>query len=75
MFPNPVNELLNITLKNLQTSTVNLQLYDITGRMIKNIETTKNEFTVDVSELNNGVYFCLITADNFKSSHKIIIHK
>ena len=74
IYPNPANEVLHISFAP-QSSPVTIQLFDLTGRNIKSINTSANNFEIDVSDLNNGIYFCMITGKDFTASRKVIISK
>jgi DNA/RNA endonuclease YhcR with UshA esterase domain len=54
VYPNPANNVLNFEL-NISTATV--QLFDITGKTLKSINTNNNNFSVSLSDFNNGIYF------------------
>jgi len=53
-YPNPTSNRLRIIMpKNIQT--LNLQLHDLSGRLVKELNVTQTK-TIDVSSLSNGVY-------------------
>ncbi len=54
VYPNPANNVLNFEL-NISNATV--QLFDITGKALKTINTNKNMFSVSLNNFNNGIYF------------------
>lgn len=56
-FPNPVSDLLTISIPDFKSGNVQLRLTDITGRLIQNIPVVPNEQQVlDVRYLNKGIY-------------------
>ncbi|MCX6197976.1 MAG: T9SS type A sorting domain-containing protein [Bacteroidetes bacterium] len=57
LFPNPANNELNISVAATQRPISNIRIFDVTGRMTKEI-TKVNSFTqkIDVSEMNSGIY-------------------
>jgi len=62
LYPNPANNLIiiaNETLKYIQ----NLQIFDVTGQ-ICNSNIFDQENTIDISNLQNGIYFIKITFDD-----------
>ena len=73
IYPNPANDVLNISFSS--PSPVAIQLFDMTGRNIKSISTTIDHISMNVSDLNNGMYFCTITGKDFTSTRKILINK
>ncbi|NDI98384.1 S8 family serine peptidase [Flavobacterium sp. LaA7.5] len=74
VYPNPAQDVLNITLDNslsgIETHTV---LYDIQGRIVKDFGTSKTN--LDVSTVASGVYLLTVDANNgaYTESKKIII--
>jgi hypothetical protein len=57
IYPNPANDRLYI-----ETQTLTIEIYDVYGRRqnLKNSETQKLRNSIDISELNSGVYFVKI---------------
>jgi hypothetical protein len=77
IFPNPATDYARIELNVLQHSTVNVQLYDLSGRMISeanhNISVGQSTIEIPVSGLESGLYFVKMTHSNGASiSRKII---
>jgi len=69
IYPNPVQNMLNI-LTTVDLRSINIYNYE--GRLMRKIESTFG--TIDVSDLNKGVYFLkLLGADNKVYSEKLII--
>jgi hypothetical protein len=77
MYPNPVSKSLSINLDNKQYKEVNILIYDITGKMILNLNppVIKNIIDVDLSSLANGPYYVRIKADDAYKTNKITIFK
>lgn len=70
--PNPTKGMLNITSTN-NTIINNTTLTDIDGRVIKNIDWSNvTNPSIDVSELNTGVYFLKVTTDQGVGTTKVI---
>ena len=61
IYPNPVNENLNLELKTKVKGDVSIDIYDITGRNVltKNL-TSAQKFTINVTDLSRGAYFLVI---------------
>lgn len=59
IYPNPANDLLNINIDKQFTSNYQYTIFDIYGRIF--INTNENQSTIDISELNSGVYFIRIS--------------
>lgn len=77
VYPNPVSSLATILFNLEITDNVSISIVDVTGREIKNIPTKnllseKNKITIDLSELNNGIYFCKIKSNEKLQTIKLI---
>lgn len=79
VYPNPTNTSITISFNLLKKENISISITDILGRKVKNIS-TKNDQTgnttikLDVSELNQGVYF--VNINNGKSfAKKLFIEK
>lgn len=70
LYPNPVNEILNLDLSNIET-TENLTIYDVTGKNVLEIKDISNH-QIDVSSLEKGVYFIDIKTQNGSFKEKFV---
>lgn len=69
LYPNPVTDMLTVTYtKNI----TGVEVYDITGRLIKNITANTNELTVDMSEMPAAVYIVKVIAENATSEFRVV---
>ncbi len=81
IFPNPSNGEFNINYEIKQASLVQIDIYDLQGKLIKNIVSSQRQNTgkyvlpTNLSELPNGIYICKITIDGKVQSKKIVIEK
>jgi len=69
LYPNPVQNILNI---NLSGKTGELQVFDISGKCLLQEQITENENSVDVSCLENGIYFVRVMHDKQIFTGKIV---
>lgn len=70
MYPNPVSgNVLNITSAN--NAAMNVQIFDILGKQVINTQVTNN--TVNVSQLNAGVYIVKITEEGKTATRKLVV--
>jgi len=72
VFPNPTTGIVNIIAEN--TKIEKISVFDISGKVLEN----NNNFagtTLDLSWLNNGVYFIKIQTPLEQTTHKVIIQK
>ncbi len=72
IYPNPVQDQLFIRLEDIST-VVNIKIYDLQGRVIKNFETDQKETPLDVSNYHPGMYFIKLTnSSNQQKTMKFI---
>lgn len=74
IYPNPASTIATIEFILTESQDLSLSIIDVTSRLIKTISTKdissgKNKIAIDLSELNNGIYFCKI---NSKENIQII---
>ena len=69
LYPNPVNSM--VTLK-ANFSIDKIFIFDISGKKVLDFSTNTNQETIDVSELNSGIYFVKIFTENGVYLNKII---
>ena len=70
LYPNPVKY--NFTVKGLDSSSYKLQIMSIQGQIIKEIKDFRNEQTIAIDELVNGIYFVRIENDTKFKTIKIV---
>lgn len=80
IFPNPFNLSFNIKLNIIMTSEVKISLYDLSGKIIKQITNKKlsggeYKFYVDTPGLSSGVYFLKTVINNVSFSNRILLIK
>ena len=65
IYPNPASNSLNIEFENALEQAETFVLYDITGRKIKEYKLSERltEFSLDISTIQNGVYFYSLRSD------------
>jgi len=73
VFPNPVKrkDMLHITTSD--TGKKKLAFYDITGKVVKILETSRTAFAFSVSDLDSGVYILNVSTSNYESAKKVIV--
>jgi hypothetical protein len=73
VYPNPVNNgKLNFDLSENRFET--FSIYDITGKMVKGGQVQSTRQTIDVSEINKGIFFIRFTGETGSVTRKIIIN-
>jgi len=80
LFPNPTHHQLNITIDMDEVAEVNFTLYDMSGRIMRelkwqNVDGQLSE-SIDVSQLREGLYFVnLKTSNGLNETRKIMIKR
>ena len=70
LFPNPANEKLTIQLDNFEKTTI--RIYNTLGEVVLITKLNGKTSEIDISTLNNGVYFVYLDNDKGSSRQKII---
>ncbi len=74
VYPNPTTGMLNITLPSLSEKSV-LKLHDIQGREIINKETNLTNESLNIGNLQEGVYLLTVENGTSKITKKIVLNK
>ena len=74
VFPNPATNKISIE-GDFLNEEVQLQLTDMLGREIKTGILTKTKTTIDVSEVQEGIYFLILQTINATATKKIIVQR
>ncbi len=61
LYPNPSNEKISLTINSKNQTGLNIKLTDVLGREIKQIE---YEEEIDISDLEQGIYFLTVFQNN-----------
>ncbi|BAO75910.1 T9SS type A sorting domain-containing protein [Winogradskyella sp. PG-2] len=70
LYPNPTNTgIVNISSSN--SDEMNIQIFDMLGKQVKNATISNN--SIDVSNLNTGIYLVKITQNNASTTKKLVI--
>lgn len=80
LYPNPSNEQVKLTFELKEMSTVKIELFDISGRLVSTISEKKNQVggiveTINTNQFSQGSYLIQINANGTISKQKLnIIH-
>lgn len=79
-FPNPFNPVSKIVYTIPKSSFVNIKIFDMSGRLIKElVNETKiaGTYTIDFngSDLSSGMYYLVLNADKFQKTEKLVLMK
>lgn len=68
LYPNPTSNYFN-----LNTNTTQVEIYTITGQLVKTFDKQNSNYNYSISELNNGVYLVkVVDENNYQQTIKII---
>ena len=73
VFPNPNNGEFYVDLVNLTPLNKQVQLIDITGKLVSNQFTSCENCTLRYQNVSSGVYFLLVTSSHFTITEKLIV--
>lgn len=77
--PNPVVDQANLSITLKETGVVQVQVMDLTGRMVTNLGSrtamagTQEVFQFNAGSLPAGTYFVVANGDNFKQTQKLVL--
>lgn len=70
IYPNPASNKVNIQLNKFNAATI--EITNQLGQVVKSLQLESNNMTMDISDLNSGIYFVKTTAENKISVKKLI---
>lgn len=75
VFPNPANNTISFTNEFAATTVATVKVTDLTGRVVKTMDLGKQNagaktYSVDITDLNNGMYYIELVTDNARSISK-----
>ncbi len=74
--PNPTSGILQVNLPTLtETNSVNLELHDLTGKVVLNKKNVHGNQSLNISHLPAGVYVMFISSESFMTTRSIILTK
>lgn len=81
VYPNPTADVTTLVIDAVNASSLNVNIYDINGKLVsspivnQNLVSGENTFTLNTSNLNNGVYFVTLNSNNGKETVKLVVSK
>jgi hypothetical protein len=83
VYPNPAKDLATLSFSTREGGDVKLEIFDITGKNILTIDkfgdhagaSSLHAKQIDVSDFENGIYFCKLTGKNSTVTEKLVIQK
>lgn len=78
IYPNPLKDHLNISIKSNQGCILNLSIYNSNGEIVRhfsfNKENAQKLFSIPITDLHNGIYFLYVSAPDQSQTKKVIIN-
>ena len=74
IFPNPASNHFQINLKNQESTTFSIKIFNTTGQLLKTYSKVLPNEQIDIHDLNQGIYFIQLT-DNNPSKNNTITRK
>lgn len=75
LYPNPAKEKITINFQNPNLKNIDLEIYNTTGQLVKQIKNYKSNTEIPVQNFTNGLYILKIKQDKNFTYKKIIITK
>jgi hypothetical protein len=75
LYPNPASSKITVNFSRIGTHQVELQMYDLTGKLVKSSHLNETVQTLDVSTLSEGVYLFRFIGPGVNETRKVIIKK
>jgi uncharacterized repeat protein (TIGR03803 family) len=75
VYPNPANQVLNISFAKFKSDNVSIDITDVTGRVIMSMDANATQgkvLPVDIEYLPSGIYFVHIANNNFTQTVKFV---
>jgi len=78
VYPNPTNSIINISFELIKSDNVNVSLTDMTGKVVKTIDSEKlnsglNQLNINADDLNMGVYFVNVNTSTSSKTTRVLI--
>ncbi len=81
IYPNPTSDNTNLIIDTYNLESLNVNVYDVTGKLVmspiqnQSLLIGENKFTINTKDLNNGMYFVILTTNKGNETLKLIINK
>ncbi|MBN1462707.1 MAG: T9SS type A sorting domain-containing protein [Paludibacteraceae bacterium] len=75
LYPNPASNNVTVDINTTNKIDLTLNIYSVTGKLITSYSFLQDKYQMDVSNLENGIYFVEIISNQWKKSQKLIIQR
>jgi len=77
IFPNPVNDKINLVINNSNLEKLTIKMMDIEGKIMMEYNSILqgNYIELPVNDLENGIYFIQVSCENFTKTNKFVLSR
>jgi len=75
IYPNPTADIVTLKLDNLNHSNLTVNIYNLTGALVKTVKLHQNIQQINVHDLVNGIYMVEIKSEEHTDVKKLIINR
>ncbi|MCY7349739.1 MAG: PQQ-dependent sugar dehydrogenase [Cytophagaceae bacterium] len=72
IYPNPASTAINVAVGDAFANAT-VKIYDLTGRLVKEITLNETEGEIDIDELPNGIYLVTVQKNGRVSVHRVVV--
>ncbi len=76
VYPNPANGMVQISIQTSFNSILSVKIYDMSGRLASSSQHANaglNPYTIDITDLNQGLYQIFIQTDDFSATKTLVV--
>lgn len=74
VYPNPAENQITIEISKLSFNSLNLEIIDEVGRIVKSSIIDNNKTVISIEDLRPGIYYCRVSGDRIFNVEKFIKH-
>jgi hypothetical protein len=74
MYPNPAYSYVELSLENINSSEVNLSVFDLQGREILSDSFNSDRFRLDISQINRGTYLVVLEFESVTKTVRLLVN-
>jgi len=75
MYPNPGFDEVTLDVNNPGHEDMQLNIYDITGGLVRSLVLDQGQLMINVENLNSGIYFVVLKSDDLIESRRLVIQR
>ena len=75
IYPNPATDIVTLNINNANNKDLEINIYDITGTLVKSEILKQNQQKINIGDLSNGVYMVSIKSKDLTENQRLIIQR